>query len=223
MNDELMLLEKDLLRDLTETEKNLLKKIGWRKFISEYLGMNESEYFTLRKITRLISAYCTQTEDVYDAELNSKKFKDLLPLVAITLKCILNDVENTIKCDETSKKEVEDEDPKYRAQLLATLLNEIPENEHIWLEYYLKRVTDYSPIMDIIDDADEYDDSDEMSGDLLDAIKDSVIEACIEELRKKETMELPTPILTEVTSAIWHSDENVRIEIKDNKLTVKFK
>lgn len=220
MNDELMLLEKDLLRDLTETEKNLLKKIGWRKFISEYLGMNESEYFTLRKITKLISAYCTQTEDVYDAELNSKKHRDLLPLVAVTLKCILNDVETTIKNDEV---EEEDEDPKYRAQLLATLLNEIPENEHIWLEYYLKMVTDYSPIMDIIDDADDYEDSDEMSGDLLDAIKDSVIEACIEELHTKEAMELPTPILTEVTSAIWHSDENVRIEIKDNKLTVKFK
>mgnify|MGYP004554257023 FL=1 len=220
MNDELMLLEKDLLRDLTETEKNLLKKLGWRKFISEYLGMNESEYFTLRKITKLISAYCTQTEDVYDAELGSKKHRDLLPLVAITLKCILNDVEREIKSDETPE---EDEDPKYRAQLLATLLNEIPENEHIWLEYYLKMVTDYSPIMDIIDDADDYEDSDEMSGDLLDAIKDSVIEACIEELREKETMELPTPILTEVTSAIWHSDENVRIEIKDNKLTVKFK
>lgn len=219
MNDELMLLEKDLLRDLTETEKNLLEKIGWRKFISEYLEMNESEYFTLRKITRLISAYCTQTEDVYDAELNSKKHKEILPLVAITLKCILNDVEETIK----SGKEKEDEDPKYRAQLLATLLNEIPENEHIWLEYYLKMVTDYSLIMDIIDDADEYDDSDQMSGDLLDAIKDSVIDACIEELRKKETMELPNPILTEVTSAIWHLDENVRIEIKDNKLTVKFK
>lgn len=219
MNDELMLLEKDLLRDLTETEKNLLKKIGWRKFISEYLGMNESEYFTLRKITKLISAYCTQTEDVYDAELNSKKHKELLPLVAITLKCILNDVEETIKPEE----EKEDKDPKYRAQLLATLLNEIPENEHIWLEYYLKMVTDYSPIMDIIDDADEYEDSDEMSGDLLDAIKDSVIDACIDNLREKETMELPTPILTEVTSAIWHSDENVRIEIKDNKLTVKFK
>jgi len=220
MNDELMLLEKDLLRDLTETEKNLLKKLGWRKFISEYLGMNESEYFTLRKITKLISAYCTQTEDVYDAELASKKHRDLLPLVAITLKCILNDVEREIKSDETPE---EDEDPKFKAQLLATLLNEIPENEHIWLEYYLKMVTDYTPIMDIIDEADDYEDSDEMSGDLLDAIKDSVIEACIEELREKETIELPTPILTEVTSAIWHSDENVRIEIKDNKLTVKFK
>ena len=55
------MLERELMRDLTDAELMIVFEHGKDYFITEYLGMDESEYKGLLKITQLISAYCTKT------------------------------------------------------------------------------------------------------------------------------------------------------------------
>lgn len=212
MKNELMI-EKDLMRDLTVTEKALLTSFGTEKFITKYLGMTEAEYRTLQAIRRILSAYCTQTEDYYDEALADPSYAKYLPLVEMTLDCIHNDIVKQI--DENKK--------SAKPQLLDTLLNGIPESEKVWVEFYNKLVKDNTKLMDIVDDAESYDDKDEMVGELLDTIKDCVVDACIEKLHKEDTMILPKAIRDEVIATLWGTEDNIQIRVVDNTLTVKFK
>lgn len=91
---EAQLLERELMRDLTDAELMIVFEHGKDYFITEYLGMDESEYKGLLKITQLISAYCTKTYEEYEAVLNEGDLD--IPLVA--LKTIVNDLEGHIPC-----------------------------------------------------------------------------------------------------------------------------
>lgn len=91
---EAQLLERELMRDLTDEELMIVFEYGKDYFITEYLGMSEPEYKGLLKITQLISAYCTKTYDEYEAVLNEGDLD--IPLAA--LKTIVNDLEGHIPC-----------------------------------------------------------------------------------------------------------------------------
>lgn len=91
---EAQLLERELMRDLTDQELMIVFEYGKEYFLTNYLGMNEAEYQGLIKITQLISAYCTKTYDDYEAVLNSGDLD--IPLAA--LETIVNDLKEHCLC-----------------------------------------------------------------------------------------------------------------------------
>lgn len=220
-------LSNTLMRDLTKEELNLILEKGVDYFISEKLGMNESEFNGLKKIEDIISAYCTKSQEDFDKELEGD-----IEVPYYALKSIVNAMEDKMKGKATKEHEDEgcpvDSDDQCdetgaKALELCSLLNKIPGSADNWMREYVKLVKDHSSVLDVLKSGQCPQTEDERIGDILDAIKDSVIDACIEKLKAEGEIELDPEIMSEVTSKIWHSKDNVRINIVDNKLKVEFK
>ena len=216
-------LSKEFMRDFTNEETEILLEHGISYFIYEYLGMNEKEYNALNKMRKIISAYCTQSVDNYEKEIE----KDI-EIPYYTLKTIVNDLETKMKSNvekecKNSCSGKEEKDIQNKAKALCDMLNLIPKNANNWIECYVKYVKDHKSVLDVLKSDNSGYTEDEKAGDVLDAIKDATIDACIEVLRKKGEIELDPEIMSEVTSKLWHSEENIRINIVNNKLKVEFK
>lgn len=226
-------LSQTLMRDLTEKELNTITQNGIYYFIHEVLGMNDAEFAGLKKIRKLISAYCTQSQAAFDRELASD-----IEIPYYTLKSIVNALEDKMKgqpketwgtcpskdnadCNKECKNE--DSSNATKAQELCDILNKIPKSVHNWLECYVKNVTDHKTVLDVLKSGQCPQTEDERIGDIVDAIKDATIDACIAKLKTEGEIELDPEIMSEVTAKIWHSEDNVRINIVNNKLKVEFK
>ena len=84
------LLEKDLLRDLTEEEKEIVINEGWERFLfgPNYLNFTEEDYKDLKALKALVSAFYTQ---------NEKEFEDLAKNCPIGAYCALKEIVRTIE------------------------------------------------------------------------------------------------------------------------------
>ena len=226
-------LSNTLMRDLTQEELNIILDKGVDYFINEELGMNKAEFDALKKIKDIISAYCTKSQADFDNELEGD-----ITIPYYALKSIVNAMEDKMKgtVEEKEKKsevwgenpaseciKTEDSSNKTKAQELCDLLNKIPESIHNWVECYVKYVTDHKTVLDVLKSDHSGYTEDERIGDIVDAIKDAVIDACISKLKAEGEIELDPEIMSEVTAKIWHSEDNVRINITNNKLKVEFK
>lgn len=142
---EAQLLERELMRDLTDAELMIVFEYGKDYFITEYLGMSESEYKGLLKITQLISAYCTKTYDEYEAVLNEGDLD--IPFAA--LKTIVNDLEGRIPCT----------NPHYPKKLkdargkgaVTCSVSKIPEGESV-KPFDFSDLTPIDPLQQMIED-----------------------------------------------------------------------
>jgi len=220
-------LSNTLMRDLTQEELNLILEKGVDYFISEKLGMNESEFNGLKKIEDIISAYCTKSQEDFDKELEGD-----IEVPYYALKSIVHAMEDKMKGkaqeDCVNKKEAVDSEDQCdeieaKALELCSLLNKIPGSADNWMREYVKLVKDHTTVLDVLKSEQCLQTEDERIGDILDAIKDSVIDACIEKLKTDGEIELDPEIMSEVTSKIWHTQDNIRINITNNKLKVEFK
>ena len=222
-----------LMRDLTQEELDIILNKGYDYFITEKLAMSMEEYKALEKIKNIISAYCTKSQADFEKELEGE-----IDIPYYALKSIVNSLEDKIK-DKASKEQVDscgveattemvDSETKCSkeeadALELCNLLNKIPDSVHNWLECYVKYVKDHKSVIDVLKSGKCPETEDERIGDIVDAIKDATIDACIEKLKVDGEIELDPEIMSEVTSKIWHSEYNVRINITNNKLKVEFK
>ena len=182
--------------------------------------MNESEFNGLKKIEDIISAYCTKSQEDFDKELDGD-----IEIPYYALKSIVNAMEDKMKGTASEEKCSEEAtvDVGGKAVALCNLLNKIPESADNWVREYVKLVKDHTSVLDVFKQDQSGYTEDEKVGDIVDAIKDAVIDACIEKLKVEGEIELDPEIMSEVTSKIWHSTDNVRINIANNKLKVEFK
>lgn len=211
------------MRNLTADEINIILDNGLNYFIHETLGMSDEEFEGFKKIKRIISAYCTKSQEDFDRELNND-----IEIPYYALKTIVNALEERMKdkaCKETittTTKESVDETESKAAEL-CNLLNKIPNSADNWMRCYVKYVKYHSQVLDAMKKDSMNETEDQKVGNILDAIKDSVIDACIEKLKTDGEIELDPEIMSEVTSKLWHTEDNIRINITNNKLKVEFK
>lgn len=143
---EAQLLERELMRDLTDEELMIVFEHGKDYFITEYLGMDEAEYKGLLKITQLISAYCTKTYDEYEAVLNSGDLN--IPLAA--LKTIVNDLEDHIPCSDPYCSDKLQE-AKCRGEITCSV-SKMPEGEPAKPFDFSDMETPEDPLQQMIED-----------------------------------------------------------------------
>lgn len=142
---EAQLLERELMRDLTDAELMIVFEYGKDYFITEYLGMSESEYKGLLKITQLISAYCTKTYDEYEAVLNEGDLD--IPLAA--LKTIVHDLEDRIPCSNPYYPEKLQE-AKCKGEVTCSV-SKMPEGESV-KPFDFSDLTPIDPLQQMIED-----------------------------------------------------------------------
>lgn len=289
--EDVRLLEKDLMRDLTIGEKTDIITNGWKHFLFETLGMDIDDYRGLQQIRRIVSAYCTQSQDEYE-----KVLKGDISIAYLAMKSIVNDMEdeifkdvkkekvgdytitttqsckcgvgNKICCSDTKvedkecsrkdyksikincsgeaaekvdfDKELDEADtycctnPECNKSLekventincLRDVLNAIPETDEIWIKEYNKADPDHTELIGLITDYldDEDGNFDELCGDILDVIKDSVIEETAKKLlaNKGKSFILDEVILDEVFDYLMDTNDNIRVQVINNQITVR--
>lgn len=286
--EDVRLLEKDLMRDLTIEEKTDIIKNGWKHFLFETLGMDIDDYRGLQQIRRIVSAYCTQTQDAYEAAL-----KGDIAIAYLAMKSMVNDMEDelfkdikklndyTITTTQTGKncscnpcycvasktedkecsrkdykmtnvscsgeaagkvdfgKELEDADTysvtskcdeslekvENTISCLSDVLNAIPDSDEIWIKEYNKMDPDHTELIGLINDylEDENGDFDELCGNVLDLIKDVVVEETAKKLiaNKGKSFILDEAVLDEVFDYLMDTNDNIRVQVINNQITVR--
>lgn len=93
-------IERDLRRDLTSEEKNLVIENGEHGYqaLLNKLGYDEEDLQTLRRIEALISTFCTESEERYEEELRKDNHA-----AKFVLQSILNDL-NDIEFEKMTTK-----------------------------------------------------------------------------------------------------------------------
>lgn len=235
---EAQLLERELMRDLTDQELMIVFEHGKDYFITEYLGMDEAEYKGLLKITQLISAYCTKTYDEYEAVLNSGDLN--IPLEA--LKTIVNDLESHIPC---SNPYCPDKLQKAKCKGEVTCsVSKMPEGESVepfdfsdmipvnplqqmigdlftdenrfWFERYMTLIGSVDPIANSLSQEDlakVIKTPHLFFASIIDFIKDKVVDEYYNLLLKEKGVPyiLEEEIVDEIVEQLWKKNTNIVI------------
>ena len=216
------LLEKDLMRDLTNEEKEYVMNEGWEKFLFEHLGFTDDEYKELKGLKKVISAFYTQDESVFEQAVRECPFEAYFVLKEIMNKFDELDMEDSPKCDEPAEKYY---DPKKEmcstpeckkdpvegfATFIQNLYNSLPKSETKWFnklsEKALKNVFDvYNEERN--DKADCDDNS--LGGILTDAVKDNVVEDMVKRLKDGEMVEMTNDEYMEVADYLCQHEDHI--------------
>lgn len=160
--------EKVILRDLEPTEAEFILNKGEELFYAEMLGWDEQDFRLMKRMTEIISAYCTMHYDEYREKL--KKDDSLLIPVASVLKTIASEIEEFV---EENKKEKESEASKL-AQRTADVLNSIEDKDKKWVNIYNKIDPDNFELINTIINTEE-DSLQEAVEKALEVLKDTVL------------------------------------------------
>lgn len=95
---DVQLLEKDLMRDLTNEEIAAVINKGWEKFLAEDLKMDTDDFNALQKMREIISAFCTKDQDDYEESLEGD-----ITTAYLALKTIVNDMEEVLNVCHTNE------------------------------------------------------------------------------------------------------------------------
>lgn len=247
MNEKLFeaqLLERELMRDLTDQELMIVFEHGKDYFIYEYLGMSENEYKGLKKITELISTYCTKTYDDYDRVLNSEGLE--IPFAA--LETIVNDLKERIKPQKPAKvvhaqnrgevtcsvSKMPEGDRVQAFDLdrqlipvdpIAELHNQIEaifnKDNRFWFDRYINIMGSVEPLAkNILKLKHDFEkiiaDPDSLFAAVIDDIKDEVVAQYCRILLEDRGAEylLEKELVDEIVDALWKASDNIRISTK---------
>lgn len=228
---DVQLLEKDLMRDLTNEEIAAVINKGWEKFLAEDLKFNQDEFQAMLKIREIISSFCSRDQDAYDKALEGD-----ISSAYLVLEHILEDMNDKLeKCSTnphcSTQKEKECETIANVANTMSEVLDSLPAKSNKWLREYIKMDPDYSEMIDLVtkyvtDDRGEYDEDyysfDELCGDVSDHIKDTVIKGIADKLlaNKGKAIVLDTEILDEVFDYLLNTNQNIKVRAVNNQITV---
>ena len=141
------LLEKDLMRDLTDQEKNLVADKGFKAFLdSVHIDIKDLSLIT--RVRQLFGAFFSEDVEKYEALVNRGGNEKVIE----TLEDILQDLKRNTKSD-----------------------------------YH----------------------------------KQDLIDACILRLKKGETLELESDVLDQVIDRLWSKEDNIKIEVRNNKIRLR--
>lgn len=193
------LLEKDLMRDLTNEEKDIVVNKGWEEFLFEYLNMSKEDYVELRALKNIISAFYTQDESELDNAIINAPFE-----VYYVLKDIMDKME---KFDHVTREDpVED-----FATFLQELYDSLPKKESGWFNRLTDNIRKHLFEVYTENKGNEGYGTDALCGTLTDTLKDDVIKDMVEKLKNGETLEMTEDEFLEVTDYLCKHEDKVFI------------
>ena len=225
------LLEKDLMRDLTNAEREIVINKGWEEFLFNHLGFTDEDFSELKAIKSIISAFYTQDEEVLD-----KAIQNAPDTVYFVLRDILDRFDglelcacpNGDKCENpvcNPEIKTEKKDPVADfAKFLQELYNSLPKKESSWFnkltddiredlfEVYKENRNEHQNVTDDI-----------LGGILTDALKDDVVEDMVEKLKKGEVVEMTNDEYLEVADYLCEHENKVFLHNDNGKVKlIKF-
>ena len=212
------LLEKDLMRDLTEKEKKVILVEGWEKFLfdQEHLGLSEDDYKEIKAIRKLVSAFYTQDESNFE-----KAVKECSEDIYFVLRYLADTLDRKEKeCPKEKYVSNPEADQVVEfAQFFQDMYNKLPEREKAWFS----RLTDdiRKKVFEVYKESrnDHQDCTDNiLSGILLDKVKDCVVEDLATRLKNKEVVEMTNDEYLEVADYLCEHENRVFLSNDNGKV-----
>lgn len=240
---EAQLLERELMRDLTDQELMIVFEEGKDYFITQYLGMNAEEYEGLKVITKLISAYCTKTYDDYEEVLRTENLG--IPLSA--LESIVNDIKDRMPCSNPFCEKVTEAIEKGEATCSVSKMPEgesgtpfdfsdmVPVNplretieslftdeNHFWFDRYMSlggSIENITTSLSQEDLAKVIKTPHLFFASIIDFIKDKVVDEYYKLLLKDKGAPyiIEDEIVDEVVEKLWQNNNNITIRTWSTK------
>lgn len=211
------LLEKDLMRDLTKEEKDVVMNEGWEKFLfgEDHLNFTEEDYKELKALKEIISAFYTQDEAVLE-ECIEKAPEG----IAFVLKDILDRLDANTLCSDPYKDKEEchqTETPVKKSNpiddfviFLEDLYDAVPKREKDWFNKLTEDIR--KDLFKVFrENRNEHQDcSDDILGGIItDAVKDGVVKDMVEKLKKGEAVEMTNDEYMEVADYLCQHEDHI--------------
>lgn len=205
------LLEKDLMRDLTDEEREIVIEKGWEEFLFKYLGFSNEDFVELKAIKAIISAFYTQDENTFE-----KAIKAAPEGAYFVLRDIVDEMEGMELCtcpaeDTQIKKEVTKKEPiEEYMQFMQDLYADVPKKETPWFnklteDLHKKLFNVYRTYRNEncnVEDA-------MLGGIMTDAVKDEVVKAMVDDLKAGKTVEMTNDEYLEVADYLCEHENHV--------------
>ena len=213
------LLEKDLMRDLTEEEKEVVMYKGWEEFLfgKNYLGFSEDDYKEMKALRAIISAFYTQSEEELDMLVQNSPKE-----VYFVLRELANAFERNEQYMTSDVEAAVTESPIVRyTKFMTDLYSSLPEDDSKWFDkltedmhtklfknVYLKELE--NPVSD-----------DALGGIMTDAVKDYVIEDMVAKLKNGEEVEMTNAEYLEVADYLCNTENKFFLNNDNGNVTLK--
>lgn len=201
------LLEKDLMRDLTDAEKEIVINKGWEEFLFNHLGFTDEDFKELKSLKAIISAFYTQDEDAF-----AKAVRNAQESVYFVLRDIVDEMEKLEPCACTEKDVPEEKkDPAVDyVQFMQELYDSLPKGETPWFNKLTEEI--HKTLFDVYkkhrNDKDDVCDN-ILSGIMTDAVKDEVIKSLVVDLKAGKTVEMTNDEYLEVADFLCEHEDRV--------------
>ena len=214
------LLEKDLMRDLTDVEREIVINKGWEEFLFKHLGFTDEDFSELKAIKSIISAFYTQDEDAF-----AKAVRNAPESVYFVLRDIIDEIERLepCECPEGNPAVEEKKDPlEDYVKFMQELYLNLPKGETPWFnklteDLHEKLFTIYKSNRNETQDCSD----DVLSGIMTDAVKDEVIKALVEDLKAGKTVEMTNDEYLEVADFLAENENKFFLNNNNGKVTLK--
>ena len=220
---DLKLIEKDLHRELTDSEAALVYTKGW-KALFEHMGMSDEKYVAYRRLVELLITYCTKDRMEFEKLRQSKDYTDAFALLGDFVKdCQVDEEDGRLTLPEDDENDEDDELTLNEA--LIAIIQAIPDSEYFWLTEYIKLDSTMPELVKFVSDTiaeEETYSIEEKVGDALDVIKDTVVEKTAARLAKTgEGEKLPEMLIAEVCEYIDKNWVNYSMQLVNGVLKIK--
>lgn len=218
------LLEKDLMRDLTDKEKKVILTEGWEKFLfgPENLNFSEEDYKELKALRKIISAFYTQDETEF-----LKAIKNSPESIYYVLMEIIKTIEDNQACSNTDAdcknvctKEIKHDPVQEFVQFLQDVYDKVPKGDRSWFNKLTD--SDRKRLFEevYLKERNEMQDCDDntLSGILTDAVKDFVIEDMVAKLKNKEVVEMTNDEYLEVADYLCKHENHIFLSNENGKV-----
>lgn len=202
-------LERDLMRDLTDEERNIILDKGWEEFLFNHLGFTNEDLEELLAIRAIVSAFYTQEEAAFE-----KAVRKAPKSIYFVLRDILDKIDGATLCSnkeyEAQQEEVKKEPVDEYLQFMQDLYNNLPKGETPWFNKLTETL--HKKLFDIYKSHrnEQVGCSDNVLGGIMtDAVKDEVIKAMVEDLKAGKTVEMTNDEYLEVADFLCEHEDRV--------------
>lgn len=207
-------LEKNMLRPLSDEEKEYVLAHGASEFIEDYLEFDHDDDFTYDRIKALISAYCTLSEDAFYNEVQKDNGSALM-----VLKTIVNALElkenscgvdcaciskKGLKCGETESVYASDDNKDFLQFLIDLVKDSKKETKEEPKEETKCEI--FNRVTDCEGNCDQCD----------------WITYLIGRLKEGEELELSDKEIESICDRLHETENNYAVKIINNKISAKF-
>lgn len=206
------LLEKDLMRDLTAEEKEIVINEGWETFLFKHLGFTDEDFKELKSLKAIISAFYTQDEETFEEAI-----KNCPEGVYFVLKDIVDAIEDNQLCTCPEEDPVAD-----YVDFMQDLYQTLPKGETPWFNKLTEDL--HKKLFDVYKEHrnEKQNASDNILGGIMtDAVKDTVLEDMISKLKNGETVEMTNDEYLETADFLAENENKFFLNNNNGKVTLK--